>query len=75
MNKIILSTILLLSLPTAVQQKEKTAGMVYICTGSNAKKYHCDVDCRGLNNCQGSIRQISLQKAREMGRTACKICY
>lgn len=54
---------------------QQASGNVYICTGGSSKKYHSTPDCRGLNNCQGSIRQISLQKAKEMGRTACKICY
>ena len=53
----------------------ETNSMVYICTGGSSKRYHSHPDCTGLNNCQGSIRQISLQKAREMGRTPCQRCY
>jgi Na+-transporting NADH:ubiquinone oxidoreductase subunit NqrB len=49
--------------------------MVYICTGGSSKKYHANKNCRGLKNCSGQIRQISVKKAIDMGRTACKICY
>lgn len=49
--------------------------MVYICTGGSSKKYHATKQCHGLNSCGGEIKQITLKKAIDMGRTACKICY
>lgn len=49
--------------------------VVYICTGPKAETYHKSKCCRGLNRCSGSIKAISMVKAKEMGRRACKICY
>ena len=48
---------------------------VYICTGENATKYHCDPDCSGLSRCSGEIEEVSEEEAEDMGRTPCKICY
>ena len=47
---------------------------VYICTGSSATKYHAKVTCRGLNNCRGRVVKISVEDAKEQGRTPCSIC-
>ena len=44
---------------------------VYICTGKYATKYHFSAKCRGLNNCKGDIKRISLSDARTMKRTKC----
>lgn len=54
------------------QPQEKS---VYICTGPTAKRYHAKKSCSGLKKCSGAIQQISLQKAKNMGRTPCKRCY
>lgn len=48
--------------------------IVYICTGSKAKVYHKYKDCRGLDRCSGSIKEISLDEAKKI-RRPCKICY
>lgn len=48
---------------------------VYICTGPNSKRYHSHSDCRGLGKCSGEIREVSVSKAKSMGRTPCKWCY
>ena len=48
---------------------------VVICTGSSSKRYHRTEHCRGLNNCQGGVKKITLEEAKRAGRTACKICY
>ena len=47
---------------------------VYICTGSSSKCYHDDPDCYGLSNCGGSIKEISIEDAEDMGRRPCEIC-
>lgn len=47
---------------------------VYVCTGSYAKRYHTDEQCRGLQRCTGETIEISLQEAEKEGRTPCKIC-
>lgn len=32
-------------------------------------------NCRGLGNCKGEIKQISLEEAKKKGRTPCGYCY
>jgi hypothetical protein len=75
MKAILLGTIFLLIPNLGTLESSSADNIVYICTGSSSKRYHKTDDCRGLNNCKGTIVKISQQKAREMGRTACKICY
>lgn len=47
---------------------------VYICTGPNSRKYHSVSTYYGLRRCSAEIRQITIEKARSMGRTGCKLC-
>ena len=51
------------------------SGGVYICTGSGAYAYHNSSSCRGLNNCRGEIKVVSVSKANSMNRKPCDICY
>ncbi|MEC3965251.1 hypothetical protein [Flagellimonas halotolerans] len=44
---------------------------VYVCMGKGSKKYHYRKNCRGLSNCSTKIYQVTLAKAKEMGRTLC----
>lgn len=55
--------------------QEKMSSGVYICTGPSSKRYHSTSNCRGLGSCSGNVVKMSLAKAREKGRTPCKICY
>ena len=48
---------------------------VYICTGGKSKRYHADEYCNGLRRCSGSVEEVSVDEAEDMGRTPCKICY
>ena len=48
---------------------------VYICTGSNSKRYHSSSKCNGLKNCGKDIKKVTKNYAVEKGRTPCKICY
>lgn len=41
---------------------------VYVCTGGWAKCYHYKKDCEGLQNCGGTIKEITLEEAKKMGR-------
>ena len=59
----------------AISTSCKIEETVYICTGPKAEVYHARKNCRGLNKCSGSIKTISLSKAVQMGRRACKICW
>ena len=56
------------------QQKENNTS-VYICTGKSAYSYHNNRDCRGLNKCNAEIKSVSLEYAKSIGRSPCKICY
>lgn len=48
---------------------------VYICTGRSSRCYHIDEDCRGLRNCGGQIKEVTLEEAEGLHRRPCKICY
>jgi len=47
---------------------------VYICTGGWAECYHIDRNCEGLENCSGSIREITITEAQKIGRRPCGFC-
>lgn len=64
----------LISLGT-VSLNSNTTTTVYICTGPKAKVYHRTSNCSGLNSCSGNVISVSISKAKEMGRRACKKCY
>lgn len=51
------------------------ASGVYICTGSYSERYHKSSHCRGLSHCSGDIENVSVEDARNLGRTPCEICY
>ncbi len=46
-------------------------GEVYICKGSNSKRYHFNKNCRGLRNCTTRLYNVSIKEAKRMGRTLC----
>ena len=48
---------------------------VYICTGGSSKRYHKTDSCKGLDNCQASVKKVTLAYAEKIERTPCKICY
>jgi uncharacterized protein YceK len=81
MKKLLLllaSAALLTGCGSAVTQsndKEAKGETVYICTGGYSKRYHATRSCKGLRNCGGTIKAISIEDAEEMGRTPCRICY
>lgn len=81
MKKILLllaSAALLTGCGSAVAQsndKETNEKTVYICTGRSSTRYHATKKCRGLCNCGGTIREVTIEQAERMGRTPCKICY
>lgn len=49
---------------------------VYISKGSSAYAYHINKSCRTLKRCndEGHVVAVTLEKAKEMGRTPCKVC-
>jgi hypothetical protein len=50
-------------------------GKVFICSGLNSLKYHNSKECKGINACGGSIELVSVNFAKEIGRTPCRFCY
>lgn len=44
---------------------------VYICNGRYSKRYHLTPYCRGLSNCRASVSSVSVDEARNVGRTLC----
>ncbi|WP_394970380.1 hypothetical protein [uncultured Croceitalea sp.] len=44
---------------------------VYICKGKGSKKYHYSKSCRGLSRCSTKTYEVTLKKAKELGRTLC----
>ncbi len=44
---------------------------VYVCDSQNARKYHLKADCRGLSNCSHRIVKVTLEEAKESGKTLC----
>lgn len=60
---------------TEVPQQKEDNTSVYICTGKSAYSYHNNRECRGLNKCNAEIKSVSLEYAKSIGRSPCKICY
>ena len=56
-------------------RKVKAYNEVYICTGSQSKRYHKTEDCIGLSRCSRTIEKVSVKDAKELGRTPCGYCY
>jgi len=50
---------------------ETVTKTVYICNGPYSKRYHLKDDCRGLSNCSTDVFGVSIEKAKEIGRTIC----
>ena len=48
---------------------------VWICTGPQSKRYHNDIECKGLDSCSGDTKYITITQAQDMGRTPCPYCY
>ena len=49
---------------------------VYICTGEYSYCFHRTKHCKGLSNCGGKIKKVSLSKAKSMNRSKpCGFCY
>lgn len=64
---------MMLSAPQYTAKTDST--YVYICTGPSSTKYHKTSKCRGLNSCSRDIVKVTIEKAKELGRKPCKLCY
>lgn len=47
---------------------------VFVCTGPNAKSYHKDTNCYGLQSCSAKIERIPIDQAKDKGRKPCRYC-
>lgn len=48
---------------------------IYICTGPQSECYHRRRYCRGLKNCSSEVVEVTLDKARRIGRRPCGHCF
>lgn len=74
MKKVTALLFALLFMLSCSDSKKTDNNMVWICTGYSSHAYHSTYDCYGINSCRGEKKHISLDKAIEMGRTACHYC-
>lgn len=56
-------------------RQEEITGEVYICTGRKSHAYHSTDECYGIKSCKGRIELITIEDARDMGRTPCHYCH
>ena len=55
--------------------QEQETGEVYICTGKKSHAYHSNKECFGLSSCSGDIETLTIEEAKEKGRTPCHFCH
>ncbi len=48
--------------------------LVIICLSEDAYAYH-EHECRGLERCDASTQEVTLEEAQENGRKPCGFCY
>lgn len=70
----IASTLMAHSAVEPASAEPQDTAKVYVCTGSAAYAYHTHRDCRGLNRCTATIRQITVKEAKKQGRKFCGYC-
>jgi hypothetical protein len=46
---------------------------VFYCDSPSAARYHQDKGCKGLEKCTHTIREFSIEEAKQKGFTACKL--
>ncbi|MCS7086345.1 MAG: hypothetical protein RMM53_11035 [Bacteroidia bacterium] len=54
---------------------QKSENVVYICTGPKSYAYHLTTYCRGLRRCSAQVHDVSVAKAKAIGRRPCRFCY
>lgn len=57
------------------EKGELIAEVVYVCSGSDATKYHSDPYCSGLSSCSEDINELYVPEAEYKGYEPCKRCY
>lgn len=53
-----------------------SSSFVYVSMGCKAYAYHVNYKCSRLKRCieEGHVKKVTIEKAKEMGRTPCKVC-
>ena len=75
MKHLKLTFLILFALPLFSAGISNSETYVYICTGKTAYAYHKTDDCRGLKNCKGEIKTVTLAQAQQLNRKPCGYCY
>ena len=68
---IVLTLLLIVLFATCAGNQEK----IFICSSPNAKTYHNNKNCGGLNQCSYEINTATIEEAHKFGRRKCKRCY
>ena len=55
--------------------QEQETGEVYVCTGRRSHAYHSNRNCIGLKSCSKKIVVLTIEEAKEEGRTPCHFCH
>ena len=55
--------------------QEQETGEVYVCTGKRSHAYHSNRECFGLKSCSKKIVVLTIEEAKEEGRTPCHFCH
>ena len=67
--------VLSLFVATTILSSCSTEQVVYVCTGPQAYAYHEDSDCYLMaSHCTGSIKEITISRAKRMNRKPCGKC-
>lgn len=57
-----------------INNDEVSTWSYYICTGRSSKVFHRKNNCKGLDNCKGTIETVTYSKAESLRRRPCRIC-
>ena len=71
---IIITIAIMLTLNSEASSNVNSSSTVYICPTENAKTYHDNKECYGLNRCSITINTVDLDYIKKY-RRECKICY
>ncbi len=58
----------------STEQPKQSGATVWVCGGSASACYHKRSDCKGLDLCTTSVKEISLAEAQKNGRKPCGFC-
>ena len=48
---------------------------VWICTGSNSKRFHSSDSCAGVSSCTKEVRPVTREEAEKRRRSFCHLCF